>query len=90
MIKGSVLGRANGVRFLGILLAVAEAWHVYATFCLLFIVSSMVSWPEYHLNEDWTLGQIIAVAIWAPVIVEWIRVLLSKGSMYRVSKVKPD
>lgn len=72
------LGQFNMYRYLGLLLAIAEAWHVYATFCLMFIVSSVLRWPSYDITETWTLGQIMAVAIWAPVMIDWIRVLLGR------------
>ncbi|KAM0714825.1 hypothetical protein Q7P37_009289 [Cladosporium fusiforme] len=63
----------RGLRFV---LLVSEAWLVFATISLLYATVSMMSSQLYKFHENWTLGQIIAVAIWVPVVIEWIRLVL--------------
>ncbi|KAK5156780.1 hypothetical protein LTS14_004993 [Recurvomyces mirabilis] len=50
----------------------AEAWLVYAN---VFLLVKFFGWLNISQSQ-WTLGQIIAVAVWAPVFAEYIHLMI--------------
>jgi len=60
----------------------AQCLMLFVDIWLVYNNCSMVWWQSYFLglspSESWTLGQIIAVAAWVPVFVEYVYLLASK------------
>lgn len=59
--------------------AILECWLVIASFALL-LATSMLMVPVSQRGNAWSLGQIIAVAVWAPVLINWLHLLYRKYS----------
>lgn len=62
------------------LVIVLEFWLVLTTFALLIAISLLMSSISEQGNA-WSVGQIIAVAVWAPVLVNWLHLLYRKSDL---------
>lgn len=61
-------------RVLGIFLTIAELWLLLSTVMLLLAVSFLMV-PVSHRQPHWQIGQILAVAVWLPVLMKWLHEL---------------
>jgi hypothetical protein len=56
---------------LGLLLILAELW-LFLTTTMLLIAVSLLLVPVSHRQPRWQIGQILAVAVWVPVLAKWL------------------
>jgi hypothetical protein len=61
-------------RILDLFLLVAEFWLFLSTIMLLIAVSLLLV-PVSYRQPHWQIGQILAVAVWIPVLVSWLHLL---------------
>jgi hypothetical protein len=61
-------------RILDLFLLVAEFWLFLSTIMLLVAVGLLMV-PVSHRQPHWQIGQILAVAVWIPVLVKWLHLL---------------
>lgn len=61
-----------------VLVAILECWLVITSIALLIATSTLMI-PVSDRGNAWILGQIIAVAVWAPVLVNWLHLLYRKS-----------
>jgi hypothetical protein len=54
--------------------AVVECWLLISSIALLIAVSLLMV-PVSARQDPWSLGQIIAVAVWVPALVNWLHLL---------------
>jgi len=52
---------------------IMQIWLIFGVAALLGVVSYITSDKSISARDKWSLGQIIAVAVWVPCIVEWLR-----------------
>jgi hypothetical protein len=56
---------------LSLLLILAELW-LFLTTIMLLIAVSLLLVPVSHRQPHWQIGQILAVAVWVPVLAKWL------------------
>jgi hypothetical protein len=61
-------------RILNLFLLVAEFWLFLSTIMLLIAVGLLMV-PVSHRQPHWEIGQILAVAVWIPILVKWLHLL---------------
>lgn len=68
--------------------AILEFWLTVTSIALL-VAASMLLVPVSQRGNAWSLGQIIAVAVWAPVLVNWMHLLYRKSQSLQSTKGTP-
>jgi hypothetical protein len=58
---------------------IIQIWLVIGVAALLAFVGKLTSFKWISARDKWTFGQIIAVTVWVPCIVEWVRMAFSKS-----------
>ena len=69
------------------LIAIVEHWLLISSIVLLVAVSLLMV-PVVARQDSWSLGQIIAIAVWVPVLVNWLHLLYRKLLSIRPGYVK--
>ena len=59
------------------LVAVWEVWLCFLTIMLLACIGLLMV-PVVHQQPKWSIGNIIAVAVWVPVTIKWLHMLWRK------------
>lgn len=75
-LSGPTATMANLVLKLGSF--IMQIWLIFGVAALLGVVSYITSDKSISARDKWSLGQIIAVAVWVPCIVEWLRKVFRK------------
>ena len=65
------------------LVAVWEIWLCFSTIMLLAGISFLMV-PVVRQQPKWTIGNIIAVAVWVPVFIKWLHLLWRKSRLLRL------
>lgn len=79
-------------RFSNTLVAVWEIWLCFSTIMLLVGISLLMV-PAVRQQPKWSIGNIIAVAVWVPVFINWLHMLKRKHQLLRLlshSKTNDD
>jgi len=74
------------------LVAVWEVWLCFSTI-MLFVGICLLMVPVVRQQPKWSIGNIIAVAVWVPVTIKWLHLLYRKYSLLKLlsySKTKAD
>jgi hypothetical protein len=69
---------AISTSILSLLLILAELW-LFLTTIMLLIAVSLLLVPVSHRQPHWQIGQILAVAVWVPVLAKWLHRLCGRS-----------
>jgi hypothetical protein len=75
-LSGKAATAANLVLKVG--LFIIHVWLFLGVGVLLFLVGDIISLQEITAQDKWSLGQVIAVAVWAPCVVQWLYMVCCK------------